>query len=364
MEHGGDIYTEGSLKGKQLLDFSSNINPLGVPKGFTNNLLEAVKNIKIYPDIQYRESKSYICDYLNKGSSLFYPKEKILDFNFKQKDLVLGNGVGELIDIAIASVESICIVAPSFIEYRKSAQKNNVKITYSNLNPNMEIDYSDLAKKIERVDGLIIGNPNNPNGGIIDQVQFKPILDYCQRYEKRIIIDEAFIEFTGDIGASMLELARDYSCICIIKALTKFYGIPGVRLGYSVCKNQKYNKLMREKQIPWNINTFAELALKYVLEDKVYIEKTLKWIKKEREQFTSKLEKIKIIKRVYPTYGNFVLVKLNGETGTQLYNKLIKQKVLIRTCNSYEQLGDKYVRFAIKGEEENNKLIKILKNID
>lgn len=350
MEHGGDIYTEGSLKGKVLLDFSSNINPLGVPKSFTNNLQEAVENIKVYPDIQYRQSKDYLCKYLNEDSS----------FNFSKEDLVLGNGAGEIIDIAIASLESICIVMPSFIEYKKSAQKSSGKVVYSNLDHNMEMDYDDLAKKVQTVEGLIIGNPNNPNGGVIDKIKIKPILDYCQSHKKRIIIDEAFIEFTGDQGANMLELAQEYSCICIIRALTKFYGIPGVRFGYSICKDHTYNDLMREKQIPWNINTFAELALKYVLSDKDYINTTLKWIKEERASFVSELETIEFIERVYPTQANFVLVKLDKVTGTQLYKNLIKQEILIRTCHNYEGLGDEYVRFAIKSNDDNKILIRAL----
>lgn len=362
MEHGGDIYTEGRLKGKELLDFSSNINPQGVPDSFTNNLQEAVENIIVYPDIQYRESKDYICKYLNKGSDFFYPKGKLLDFNFLQEDLVLGNGAGEIIDLAIASLNSICIVMPSFIEYKKSAEKNRMQIIYSNLDSNMEIDYEDLAKKIQEVDGLIIGNPNNPNGDIINKEKFKPILDYCQEYKKRIIIDEAFIEFTGDKGASFLELAQDYSCICIIRALTKFYGIPGVRLGYSVCKDHAYNHQMNSKQIPWNINTFAELALKYVLEDKVYIEETLRWMKEERSSFIAQLQELEIIQKIYPTSANFILVKLNKATGTQLHESLIKQGILIRTCKNYEQLGDQYARFAIKSAEDNKKIISALKD--
>lgn len=350
MEHGGDIYTEGVLKGKQLLDFSSNINPLGVPDSFTDNLQEAVEQMNIYPDIQYRESKDYICNYLNKKAN----------HSFTREDLVLGNGAGENIDIAIASLKSICIVVPSFVEYNNSAEKKGLEIEYSYLGHNMEIDYKDLFKKIQKVDGLIIGNPNNPNGGLIDLVKFKPILDYCQAYNKRVIIDEAFIEFTGDLGDSVLDLTNNYSCLCVIRALTKFYGIPGVRFGYSICKDHHYNKLMRDKQIPWNINVFAQLALKYVLDDKDYIKKSLNWIERERESFVKRLKALRMIEKVYPTNANFVLVKLNEKKGSQLQAKLMEEKILIRTCHNYKGLGDQYVRFAIKGKGDNKRLIKQL----
>ena len=348
MEHGGDIYTEGLLKGKELLDFSSNINPLGVPDSFTSNLQEAVNKLKVYPDSQYRESKGYICTYINQGPGL----------DFTPADLVLGNGAGENIDLAIAGLESICIVVPSFIEYEKSAKKRGVKVVYSYLDDNMALDYKDLAKKIQGVEGLMIGNPNNPNGGIIGQDKLKPLLDYCQHNNKRVIIDEAFIEFTGCQQDSLLALAQQYSCLCIIRALTKFCGIPGVRLGYSICKDHGYNKEMASKQIPWNINTFAELALKYVLQDQDYIQETLKWLKEERATFIQQLEKVAIIERVYPTNANFVLVKLRGITGKQLYQALLEQGILIRTCSNYEGLDDGYVRFAIKSKENNKMLIR------
>ncbi|HHX61192.1 MAG TPA: aminotransferase class I/II-fold pyridoxal phosphate-dependent enzyme [Epulopiscium sp.] len=363
MVHGGDIYTEGRLKGRQLLDFSSNINPLGVPGSFTNNIQEAVKNMQVYPDIQYRQSKEHICRYLNDGSHFLYPKGKSLNFKFTQEDLVLGNGAGEIIDIAIASLKSLCIVMPSFVEYKKSAQKNGVKIIYSHLNSNMEIDYDDLAQKIQEVEGLIIGNPNNPNGGVIDQVKFKPILEYCQKYNKRIIIDEAFIEFTGGLGASLLALAQGYSCICMIRALTKFYGMPGIRFGYSICKDRNYNDLMRKRQIPWNINSFAEIALQYVLEDYHYVEETLKWIGTERVGFLRRLKALEIFEEIYPTQANFVLVKLADRSGTALYEKLLKEGILIRICKNYEGLGDEYIRLAIKSRKDNLILLQSLSYI-
>lgn len=364
MEHGGDIYTEGSLKGKQLLDFSSNINPLGIPQGFANNLNQAIEKMQVYPDIQYRLSKGYICKYLNKGSRFFYPEGKKTDFNFIPEDLVLGNGAGEIIDIAIGSLKSICIVMPSFVEYKKSAIKNGVKIVYSYLNEDMTINYEDLAEKAQEVEGIVIGNPNNPNGGIIDKLKLQPLLEYCQENNKRIIIDEAFIEFTGDSGASLIEEAQKYSCLCIIRALTKFYGMPGIRFGYSVCKDLEYNQVMKDRQIPWNINTFAELALEHVLIDQVYIEETLQWIKDEQIHFTNQLKELKTVKRIYSTHANFVLLKLDAGTGTQLHKELLKEGILIRTCANYEGLGDSYIRLAIKSRDDNEKLLKYLQKQD
>ncbi len=353
--HGGDIYTDGHLKGKQLLDFSSNINPLGIPESFRRNLKEGIEKIQVYPDIQYRLSKSYICQYLNQD-------EKIKK-DFIPDDLVLGNGAGEIIDLAIGRLKSICILVPAFSEYKKSAIKNGVKVVYSYLDKDMKIDYPDLAEKIKEVDGLVIGNPNNPNGGIIHQKKFMPILAYCQENNKRVIIDEAFIEFTGDGADSLLALAQEYTCLCIIKALTKFYGMPGIRFGYSVCKDRAYNQQMKGQQIPWNINGFAELALEYVLKDEAYIKQSIKWIEIERPYFIEALKQLGMIDQVYPSKANFILVKLKNLTDNQLYDQLLKKGILIRRCSNYEGLDENYVRFAIKSRQDNKRLLESLKTI-
>ncbi|NLI90313.1 MAG: aminotransferase class I/II-fold pyridoxal phosphate-dependent enzyme [Epulopiscium sp.] len=354
MEHGGDIYTEGILKGRKLIDFSSNINPLGVPESFTANIGEGLAGLDVYPDIKYRESKQYICNYINKSWAI----------NCKEEDLVLGNGAGENIDIAIRSLESITIVSPAFIEYEDRAQKNGSKIAYSMLNKDMEVDYKDLLEKVKATQGLIIANPNNPNGGLIDREKFKPILKHCQKYNKKVIIDEAFIEFTGNKDDSLIDLVNSYSCICIIRALTKFYGIPGIRLGYSICKDKDYNGRMRDKQIPWNVNSFAQLALKYVLEDEEYIRVTKKWLEEERPAFIKEIGSLKMVDRVYPSKANFILVRLNKISGEKLYQDLIKENILIRRCNNYNGLGDEYVRLAIKAREDNEILIEKLERYD
>lgn len=354
MKHGGDIYTEGILKGRELIDFSSNINPLGVPESFMTNIKEGLARLEVYPDIKYRESKQYICNYINKNPAI----------NCNERDIILGNGAGENIDIAIRSLDSIVIVSPSFIEYEDRAQKNGSKIVHSMLNENMEIDYKDLLEKVKVSQGLIIANPNNPDGGLIDKEKFKPILKHCQKYNKKVIIDEAFIEFTGNGEDSLIELVSSYSCLCIIRALTKFYGIPGIRLGYSICKDKDYNDLMKDKQIPWNVNSFAQIALKYVLEDEGYIRATKEWLDKEKGPFIKEIEKLKMVDRVYPSKANFILVKLNNISDEKLYQALIKEDILIRRCNNYNGLGNKHVRFAIKAREDNKKLIEKLERYD
>ncbi len=247
--HGGDIYTEGILKGKELIDFSSNINPLGLPDSFKDNLEEALSWVQVYPDIQYRNLKRNLIDYLSFSLGYFY-KEKIEKLNIEEENLVLGNGAVEIIDLAISNLNSISILVPSFVEYELCAKKWNVQIDYCNLNEDMTYNYENIKKSLEKTEGIILGNPNNPNGSVIDKEEFIYILDYCEKNNKIVILDEAFIEFTGKDSLSFLNLCERYKCIFIIRALTKFFSMPGIRFGYGISFNNKFlNKIRKNKTL-------------------------------------------------------------------------------------------------------------------
>lgn len=364
--HGGDIYTNGIFKGVELLDYSSNINPLGVPDSFKNNISEALEKIEKYPDIKYREVTKALKEYLI-NSKEFYcigKHAKYLEFTFTDDNFVLGNGAAEIIDMAISCFKSILIVVPSFAEYEIDAIRHNCKIEYSYLTESMDIDYGDIYSKLCNVEALIIGNPNNPNGRIIDKEQFKSIINYCEENSKVIIIDEAFIEFTGNYDYSFLEETKNSKCIFIIKALTKFFGMPGIRFGYGISINNELLNRIRCKQNPWNINCFAETAIKYVLKDKEYISSSLKWIKEEKEYINNELKNINFIDKVYDFYGNFVLCKLKGIDSDKLYDLCLKSGLLIRKAHNFRGLDKNYVRFAVKDRDRNKRFIEILRKFE
>lgn len=349
-EHGGDIYTEGLLIGKELIDFSSNINPLGVPESFTNHIDEAVKALNRYPDIEYRELKNAICTYINKA-------------HIGEDNIILGNGAAEIIDLVIGSFKNILLMVPSFGEYEKSALKADVKINYSYLNEEMNIDYEDLLGKVRElnIDALVIANPNNPNGGIIDKYSFQPVMDICKLKGITIVIDEAFIEFTGCNCNSFIDELESYTNIFIIRALTKFFALPGIRFGYGVSKDLKLIDYIKQKQNPWNINCFAEVAAKYVLKDKDYIEESLKWIDEELPYLSRELQTISIIEQVYESKSNFILCKLKNISDQELYDYCIKSGIAIRRASNFKGLDYSFVRFAVKDRASNNKLIEVLK---
>lgn len=352
--HGGDVYTEGVLKGRELIDFSSNINPLGVPHGFKFNIEEALLKVTRYPDIKYRELTGYLINYLRE----YYNYEGLYE-NF-----VLGNGAVEVIDLIIKNFKRILIIAPSFSEYEEIASRNGLDIIYSSLNEDMNFDYKDILQKLKKVDALIVGNPNNPTGNRVDKNSFTKIMDFCEKNNKTIIIDEAFIEFTGKSEYSFVKELCNFKSLFIIRALTKFFAIPGLRFGYGISSNiELINKLKRSLN-PWNINCFAEVAAKYALCDHEYIYKSMTWIEEEKQYLTLKLKDITYMKKVYSTTCNFVLCQLEGITAEQLYEQCLKKGILIRRANNFRGLDNNFVRFAIKDRDLNVKLLDTLKEIE
>ena len=228
----------------------------------------------------------------------------------------------------------------------------------------MDIDYEDVLLKLKSSEALIIGNPNNPNGKVINKEKFLNILKYAESKNKTVILDEAFIEFTEYKANTFLNEIENYNCIFIIRALTKFFAMPGIRFGYGICRNENLIKSIREKQNPWNINCFAELAVKYVLKDEKYIYKSKVWIKEEANYLPKELQKIEFINKVFTTNCNFVLCKLKNISGGELYNLCLKQGIVIREASNFKTLSHSYVRFAIKDREKNDRLLKVLRHIE
>lgn len=350
IEHGGDIYTEGKFKGIELIDFSSNINFLGVPKSFTNNLIKALEDIICYPDLKYREAKQNISQYLKEG--------------IREENIILGNGAAEIINLAIRALDKPCIVVPSFSEYETTAKAYGKEIVFSYLNEDFSYNYDDIMERLKECDGLVIGNPNNPNGGIINKDSFQQIIYYCEENKKKIIIDEAFIEFVEEENQSYVDKCSSFKCLFIIRAFTKFFAMPGIRLGYGVCSDIDFIESLSKLQIPWNINTFAEVAIKTVLKDEEYINTSKAMYNIERQYLIQELKRFNFIDNIYKSHGNFILLRLKNITGEDMFNFCLSRGVLIRRCRNFRGLDDRFIRLAIKSRENNQKLLNIFKELE
>lgn len=348
--HGGDVY---SCK-EDVLDFSSNINPLGVPESFKKALAENIQEFTKYPDIRYRALRKALGAYLD----------------IEDADCIIpGNGAVELLYKAIqqSGKSKLVCLRPTFSEYSRAAHQKGLELLQVDA---FEKDFQEAAvgKILAAADEnsvVVICNPNNPTGTLLKKEQLKQLAEGLQERRALLIMDEAFMEFTpGYRVNSMMDQLESYSNLLIVKAATKFFGMPGIRLGYAVSRNKELVRAIQNSLEPWNINTAAVIAGYTVLKDEDYIQCSRAWIEQERPFLFDELAKIKQI-RIYPSGANFHLVKLlSGITdGRELKKLLLEKNILIRTTDGFEGLDQSFVRLAVKDRRSNQHLIKSLQEI-
>ncbi len=348
--HGGDIYNYN----KKLLDFSSNINPLGIPESFKKQLINNLEDFTRYPDIEYRALRANLGRYLG---------------NIDKEMISVGNGAVELIYKGISALGCShgAALSPTFVEYSAAAALSNMD--FINMSEYHEVKEAFSVEKIVsyiKADMvMVICNPNNPTGSFIKLSEMQFIADQLKRKNSYLIVDEAFIEFTDDYPQnSMINLVDKYDNVMVIRAATKFFGMPGIRLGYAICHNTKINTFIKSKLEPWNINAAAVIAGETVFFDENYINTSREWIKSERQYVYDRLKNIKQIK-VYKSYANYHLIKLLNldMNAWQLKEKMTESGILIRTPEGFHNLTEYHVRLAVKDRTSNEVMCDILENI-
>ena len=245
------------------------------------------------------------------------------------------------------------------IEHFELKENDDFKLNIDNLK-------NELAKKY---DLLIICNPNNPTGKFLKLDETEEILKECNKYNTKLFIDEAFIDFLEDgMKESIINAKENKQNLFVTRAFTKFFAISGLRLGYGIYFDKKLEKGISEKKEPWSVNNIAEMAGLTVLDDTEYIEKTLKWITEEKTYVYEKLNEINGIKP-YKTEVNFITVKiednfiLKGLNVKILRGKMIEKGILIRDASNFKFLDERFFRLAIKNRKNNDRVIETLKKI-
>lgn len=334
--HGGEIYNK-NIK----IDFSININPLGMPTTVKNSIIQNVDNFEIYPDTE--------CLELRKKISLI---EKV-----PFENIVCGNGADDLI-FRIASAltpNKALILSPTFSEYEKSLMDCKIKRYTLKSKYNFKIQ-SDILDYISNIDIMYLCNPNNPTGVLLDSNLYSSIVDKCIKENVTLIVDECFLDFTMN-GKSFKEyLSLDVNLI-ILKAFTKIYSMAGIRLGYALCSNTDLCEKIFNSGQSWSVSTVAQICGLSALDCTEYIEHTKKYIQTEREFLFSKLKKMNL--KFYPTNANYILIQSNLD----LYSLLLKEDILIRDCSNYIGLDSSYFRIAIKNHGDNITLVNILEKL-
>lgn len=345
--HGGDIYQYT----QEVIDFSSNINPLGIPSSFRNAIEENLSCIERYPDLHYKKLTSSI--------------EKYLKMENRGIKIVLGNGAVEVIykTIEYLPIKRIIIAAPTFSEYKRAATMNNIPILEVELyNKDGRLNMKKLSTLIEDEDLVILCNPNNPTGTLIPKEQ---LIDLTKRLKERsgyLMLDETFIEFTTNYPQTSM-LDENMKNLVIIRALTKYFGMPGLRLGYGVFMDQSLGEEVNKMMEPWHINALADLAGQMVLHDDNYQKASRKWIETERKRFLKDLDKLNHFTYL-PTESNFILMTSSKCSSIELQEMLLVSNLIIRMPHGFKGLNEHHFRIAIKDRASNQIMYEALKEID
>lgn len=332
--HGGDIY-----RNHVQTDFSVNTNPLGIPETVKNALHKAVAVCDRYPDREAEHLRKAVSDMLH------IPEEYLL----------FGNGASELFMAVVHSIQpkKTVIQVPSFYGYEYAAKAGGGKILYyETKEDNSFCAEADFFSVLDQdVELLFLANPNNPTGNLVSREWIRAVLEHCRDRKIHVVLDECFIEFCTE-DCSMLQEAEQYANLILVRAFTKIFAIPGVRLGYLVCSNQTLLQSIGRQLPEWNLSGFAQAAGCAGAGESDFIKRSARYVKEERQFLENGLRNLGM--KVYAGKANFLLFY----TKKPIYSQLLERGILIRDCENYRGLSGGFYRVAVKNREENELLLK------
>ncbi|MCT4542249.1 MAG: aminotransferase class I/II-fold pyridoxal phosphate-dependent enzyme [Vallitalea sp.] len=331
-----------------VVDYSININPIGVTNNIKQIIKESIDNICRYPDIDGKTAKEAIST----------------KYNIDMDNIMMGNGASELIYLFARAIrpKKVLIIEPTFNEYRRAFQLvgSNIEDYILDYKEDFQCNLDKFERKMSsfKPDVVVLCNPNNPTGKFIELDEIKQLMDIISNENSFLFIDESFIEFTRKESIiNKLESNNIFS----LRSMTKYYAIPGLRIGYGISNKRVIDKMEKYKE-PWTMNTFALNIVPKIINDTYFDNKVIDWVKCEREYLYKNLININNL-TVYNTYSNFFLCKLNYFSGNMLNLKLLKKNMYVRVCDNFKSLDESFIRIAIKDHSDNEKLIKGLNDL-
>ncbi len=344
--HGGDVYTANGKN--NLVDYSANINPLGLPQFVKKAIVKSINGCVDYPDPFCRRLSAKLAGFLA------VPQEYIF----------FSNGAADvLFKLAMAlRPQQALLLAPTFADYEKALRSVDCKINYYLLHEeNNFVPQEDILKQLmPDLDMVVICNPNNPTGKLIDKGLLERVIARCGELNIRILIDECFMDFVAEEKVySMIPLLAENKQLIILKAFTKTYAMPGLRLGYCLTADESLVLRLHECGQDWNVSTPAQEAGIAALDETEYVEKAKALIMKERLYLTTALNRLGA--KTYGSEANYIFFKM--QQPEDLKDRLAKKGFLIRSCANYHNLHGNYYRIAVKRHADNKRFVKALKEV-
>jgi threonine-phosphate decarboxylase len=351
-DHGGTVFALARSLGmppEELLDFSANINPLGPAPGVREAVCSSFHRVLHYPD---RES--------------FELRRALAGFHgLDPANIVVANGSTELIYLLprLLPGKKGLIVAPAFSEYARALERAGWEAEYLILSPadGFALSFEKLAERLaEGVDTLFLCNPANPTGALLPLTSIEKIYGLCRRARTFLVLDEAFMDFRE--GQSAKRLIAESGGGIVLRSMTKFYAIPGLRLGYAIGAEDLIRRCADHLE-PWSVNTPAQIAGIASLADDGYRERTVAYVTAERNTLATGLAALPGL-TPYPSAANFLLLELrNGMSAHQVRDALLQRHIIIRDCSNFVGLDGRFFRVAVRGRDENSRLLSALEGI-
>ncbi len=352
--HGSDLEKIEHIYGvkkEEIISFSANVNPLGVSSLLRETLASHIDAITSYPDREYTSLRNCIGAYVD----------------IDPDSIIMGNGSTELISlfIQIEHPKKALIVGPTYSEYEREIALGGGTSLYYPLKEeqNFILDVQDFTAQLnESIDLVVICNPNNPTSGSVSQKTMRKILDVCKQNDIFVMVDETYVEFADNCSEiTSIPLTAYYNNIIILRGTSKFFAAPGLRLGYAVTGNRDLAKTINTRKNPWTINSLAVIAGEIMFRDSSYMIQTRKLISGERSRIYEMFSRDSRFK-AYPPSGNFMMVRILDDTLTsgQLFDRAIREHMMIRDCSTFPFLDNKYIRFCFMMPEQNDQLLSCL----
>ena len=350
--HGGNVYKaaqEQRVPVDRIIDFSASINPLGPPAAAFRAIRLNLKQIVHYPDPDCRQLREELAQRCGMDTDM----------------ILVGNGSTELIHLLprALGIKSALIVGPTFEEYARALLEAGSSVQYvhakreQRFRPPLQDVLDGLSSKRSKFDALFLCNPNNPTGQAMNRRAMHELAQAVDRQQGWLIVDEAFIDFCHN--HSVVTMLREHPRMLVLRSLTKFYAMPGLRIGYLLGASKVIDQL-KDRQPPWSVNCLAQEVSCAVVRDDDYEMKTLAFMKHERPCFVRALRAVAGL-TVYSSAANFVLIELPAWTHAGVVTeRLASERLLVRDCSTLPGLTAQMIRVAIRTAKENRQLLAAL----
>jgi len=351
-EHGGNVFALARSLGiapEELTDFSASINPLGPAPGVREALAASFDRLVHYPDRQAAELRCALAGLHGVDTS----------------NIVVANGSTELIYLLprILTGKRGLVVAPAFSEYARSLERAGWEVDHLILSPadGFALSLDRLAERLaDGVDLLFLCNPANPTGAILPPAVTEKVFELCRTTRTFLVLDEAFMDFRE--GESAKRIVCQTGGGVVLRSMTKFYAIPGLRLGYALGPAEVVG-LLASLLEPWSVNTLAQAAGVASLADRNYRETTIRHCIEECDFLARGFSSLPGL-APFPSAANYLLVELaNGLSAPELRDALLKRRIIVRDCSNFVGLDKRFFRVAVRGRDDNSRLLAALDGV-